>query len=100
MSLTLEMGATDIRLGELRVSPQTYAKMVLLNNSLSEDLAKCFGVNGGTHWDWLLYVYVSSHYPDGSALIGQPTSAADTTIMAALLAWGMVFQMVWRWLTL
>ena len=34
------MDTPDIRLGELKVSPQMYAKMVLLNNTLLEDLAK------------------------------------------------------------
>ena len=93
------MGTPDIRLGELQVSPQMYAKMVLLNNMFSEDLAKCFGVSGGSHYNWLLYVFVSSYYQEGSSLIGQHNSGADATIMTTILAWGLACQVVWRWLT-
>ena len=93
------MDTQDFRLGELKVSPQMYAKMVLLNNTLSEDLAKCFGVNGGSHYNWLLYVFVSSYYHEGSSLIGQHSSAANATIMTTILTWRFVCHVVWGWLS-
>ena len=57
-------------------------------------------MNRGSHFNWLLYMCVSTYYGDDSTLIGQSLSAADTAILAATtLAWGVLYHVDFKWLS-